>query len=172
MAVMTHAERITYLRIVLGSPDTDILPDTIIESFLTRYENSFDVDTYPETEPLVLWNTACYILQWLTNKSSVNGEVWTSKMEKVGDVSVSQSNSMSQLGVWKDMLDKIYKNPEYIDPRLTGSMANLIIVGGVRKDRYINVKTNVNGLGTYTAQGTVDYNQKRVSTINTLILED
>lgn len=172
MAVMTHAERITYLRIVLGSPDTNTLPDAIIEFFLTRYENSFDVDTYPETEPLVLWNAACDILQWLINKSGASGNIWSSKTEKVGDVTVQQAGSMSMLDVWQNQLDLFYKNPEYVDPRLTGSMANLIIVGGVRKDRYIDVKTNVNGLGTYTAQGPVDYNQKRVSTVNPLILED
>lgn len=141
-----------YLRVILGSPDVETLPDTIIEFFLTRYENSFDVDTYPETEPLVLWNAACDILQWLINKSGASGNIWSSKTEKVGDVTVQQAGKVSMLDVWQNQLDLFYKNPEYIDPRLTGSMANLIIVGGVRKDRYSDFRNNPNGLNMIDEQ--------------------
>lgn len=73
-------------------------------------------------------------------------------MEKVGEIVVQTSGNESQKDVWQSMFNRFISNPEYIDPDLKGSMANLIIIGGVRKDRYSDVKNNPNGLNMIDEQ--------------------
>ena len=151
---MTHEERLVYVRVILGSPSTTILPDEVINLFLSRFELSFDVDNHPENEPLVLWNTCVACLQWLLAASTAKGEISTSRSEKVGDVSVSFGGGVSQYQAWKDLLDYIYENPDYVDPSL-GGFDNLIIIGGVRQDKYEEVLLDKNSRGPYSDEGIV-----------------
>lgn len=136
----------SYIRIVLGSPDTDTLPDAIIEFFLNR-----NVNIYLENKH-VLYFTCLDILQYLINRAGMSGEIFTSQMERVGEIVVQTSGNESQKDVWQSMLNRFISNPEYIDPDLTGSMANLIIIGGVRKDRFFDVKNSSNGLDIVNEQ--------------------
>lgn len=154
---MTHEERIIYVRVILGNISTTLLPDTTIDLFLSRWELYFDVDNKPEQEPYVLWNTCVSCLQWLIASTTASGDISTSRSEKVGDITISQGGGISQLQAWKDLLDYIYVNPDYISPKLSGGLENLIIIGGVRKDRFEEVADDPNSRGPYSEQGVVSF---------------
>ena len=158
---MAHAERLIRVRIILGSPDTATLPEEVIDLFLTRWEVSFDVDNKPEKEPLVLWNTCVSCLQWLVASTTSKGYISTSRSEKVGDVSVSIGGGISQVQAWKDLLDYIYENPDYVDPSL-GGIDSLIIIGGTRKDKFDEIRLNPNSQGPYSQKGVVDYTDSKI----------
>ena len=155
---MTHEERIAYIRVILGDISEQLLPTATIDLFLSRWELQFDVDNKPENEPLVLWNTTVSCLQYLISKTVSSGNIGTSRTEKIGQEQISVSGG-SQLQAWKDLLQYITENPDFIDPSL-GGFDNLIIIGGVRKDKFEEARKDPNSKGAYSADGVVDYTAK------------
>lgn len=168
---MTHEERLVYVRVILGNPSTAVLPEEVIELFLSRWELYFDVDNHPENEPLVLWNTCVNCLEWLIASSTSSGGFAESRTEKIGQEQISVSGKVSQTDAWQRLLDYILMHPEYVDPSLENSIENLIIIGGVRKDRFQEVKKDPNSLGAYSAEGVVKYTGKHRSYNNPFIYE-
>ena len=166
---MTHEERIIYIRVVLGDISEQLLPDATIDLFLTRWELYFDVDNKPEKEPLVLWNTTVSCLQYLISKTVSSGNVGTGRVEKIGQEQISITGG-SQIQAWKDLLQYITENPEIIDPSL-GGLDGLIIIGGVRKDQFEQVRKDPNSKGVYSADGVVDYTSKYRNPKNPFIYE-
>ena len=167
---MTHEERIAYIRVILGDISEQLLPTATIDLFLTRWETQFDVDNKPENEPLVLWNTTVSCLQYLISKTVSSGNIGTSRTEKIGQEQISVSGG-SQLQAWKDLLQYITENPDFIDPSL-GGFDNLIIIGGVRKDKFEEVRKNPNSKGAYSVDGVVDYTAKYRNPKNPFVYED
>lgn len=167
---MTHEERIAYIRVILGDISEQLLPDATIDLFLTRWELQFDVDNKPENEPLVLWNTTVSCLQYLISKTVSSGNIGTSRTEKIGQEQISVSGG-SQLQAWKDLLQYITENPDFIDPSL-GGFDNLIIIGGVRKDKFEEVRKNPNSKGAYSVDGVVDYTSLYRNPKNPFVYED
>lgn len=166
---MTHEERIAYIRVILGDISEQLLPTATIDLFLSRWELQFDVDNKPENEPLVLWNTTVSCLQYLISKTVSSGNIGTSRTEKIGQEQISVSGG-SQLQAWKDLLQYITENPDFIDPSL-GGFDNLIIIGGVRKDKFEEVRKDPNSKGAYSADGVVDYTAKYRNPKNPFIYE-
>ena len=167
---MTHEERIAYIRVILGDISEQLLPDATIELFLSRWELQFDVDNKPQNEPLVLWNTTVSCLQYLISKTVSSGNIGTSRTEKIGQEQISVTGG-SQLQAWKDLLQYITENPDFIDPSL-GGFDNLIIIGGVRKDKFEEVRKNPNSKGAYSVDGVVDYTAKYRNPKNPFVYED
>lgn len=138
---------------LLGNVSPEQLPDTIIDLMINRY-------SIVEDEALQYFKVVAACLEWLMAASTAKGYISTSRSEKVGDVSVSMGGGISQVQAWKDLLKYIYKNPNYIDPTLSG-FKYLCVIGGTRKDRYRKALNDPNGLGPYlTTQTTtpVDFN--------------
>lgn len=167
---MTHEERIAYIRVILGDISEQLLPTATIDLFLTRWETQFDVDNKPENEPLVLWNTTVSCLQYLISKTVSSGNIGTSRTEKIGQEQISVSGG-SQLQAWKDLLQYITENPDFIDPSL-GGFDNLIIIGGVRKDKFEEIRKNPNSKGAYSVDGVVDYTSRYRNPKNPFVYEE
>lgn len=167
---MTHQERIDYIRLILGDISQALLPDATINVFLTRWEDYFDVTNNPDKEPLVLWNSTVSCLQYLISKTVSSGNIGTSRMEKIGDEQISTSGG-SQLQAWKDLLQYITDNPDVVDPSLN-SLDSLIIIGGVRQDKFDEVKYNTNSRGPYSEQGVVPCTDNEISELNGLVYRD
>ena len=167
---MTHDERIAYIRVILGDISEQLLPTATIDLFLSRWELQFDVDNKPENEPLVLWNTTVSCLQYLISKTVSSGNVWTGRTEKIGQEQISVTGG-SQLQAWKDLLQYITENPDFIDPSL-GGFDNLIIIGGVRKDKFEEVRKDPNSKGAYSVDGVVDYTSRYRNPKNPFVYED
>lgn len=165
---MTHAERLTYIRIILGNPSQEQIADVVIELFLNRWETYFDITTTPANEPYVLYNTVVSCLQWLIASATSKGENYDERFEKIGDETISTKGG-SQLQAWKDLLAFIEVNPEYVDNTLKDSLKNLIIVGGVRRDEFNRVKRDPNSIGPFDEQGVVKSKQPILSPENGLV---
>lgn len=168
---MTNEEVIAFIRIILGGIDETVLPDEVILLFYNRWALYFDLANHPEKLPYVLYNTVVSCLQWLIAKSTASGGSYTSRTEKIGDEQISVSGGTSQVQAWQDLLDYILANPDYVDPSLSGGLENLIIIGGVRWDRYCEVKADPNSRGPYSEQGVVSYTEQEVSPYNSLVYE-
>jgi hypothetical protein len=167
---MTHEERIAYIRVILGDISEQLLPTATIDLFLSRWELQFDVDNKPENEPLVLWNSTVSCLQYLISKTVSSGNIGTSRTEKIGQEQISVTGG-SQLQAWKDLLQYITENPDFIDPSL-GGFDNLIIIGGVRKDKFEEVRKDPNSKGAYSVDGIVDYTSRYRNPKNPFVYED
>ena len=167
---MTHEERIAYIRVILGDISEQLLPTATIDLFLSRWELQFDVDNKPENEPLVLWNTTVSCLQYLISKTVSSGNIGTSRTEKTGQEQISVTGG-SQLQAWKDLLQYVTENPDFIDPSL-GGFDNLIIIGGVRKDKFEEVRKDPNSKGAYSVDGVVDYTSRYRNPKNPFVYED
>ncbi|MFQ1992437.1 hypothetical protein ACK36C_03725 [Aeromonas veronii] len=135
------------IRILLGNVSQQQLPDAVIDFMIDRYLSI-------EDEALQYFKVVVSCLEWLIANATAQGNIHTSCSEKVGDVKVSISGGTSQVQALKDLLKYIYKNPNYIDPTLSG-LKYLCVIGGTRKDRYKEVLNDPNGLGPYLTTTTI-----------------
>ncbi|MFM5072394.1 MULTISPECIES: hypothetical protein [Aeromonas] len=135
------------IRVLLGNVPPEQLPDIVIDLMINRYSSIGD-------EALQDFKVVVSCLEWLIANAITQGNIHTSRSEKVGDVSVSMRGDISQVEAWKDLLKYIYKNPNYIDPTLSG-LKYLCVMGGARKDRYKEVLNDSNGLGPYLTTTTI-----------------
>lgn len=149
---MTEQEIIDNIRVLLGNIDPEDLPDAVIKMFLQKWEYSLDIAKHPDRMPLVIYNTVVDCVRWLIVQevSSGNASV-TERLEKIGDETISVKGG-STWTTWKDFLDWLLENPEYVDPSLAFN-SSLVIIGGVRKDQVYNVKDNPNSFNGYMEQG-------------------
>ena len=155
---MTQEEVIEFVRIILGGLPTDILPDSVIVLFYNRWSLYFDLTNNPEKLPLVLWNVCVSCLEWLIAKSTMSGGYSTERTEKIGQEQISVKGG-SQIQAWKDLLDYITENPEYIDPSLS-SRGLTIIVGGVRQSIVDDIRKNPDSRGWNRVDSIVKYNEE------------
>lgn len=169
---MTQQEQVDFIRIILGNPSEIVLPDNVILLFLNRWTLYFDLVNHPENEPLVLWNTCVNCLEWLIASSTSSGGYAESRTEKIGQEQISVSGKVSQVEAWQKLLDYILLHPEYVDPSLENSIENLIIMGGVRKDKFEEVRKDPNSKGAYSVDGVVDYNSRYRNPKNPFVYED
>lgn len=151
---MTDQQIIDYIRLLLGSISPEALPDLIIETFLAMEKIRQDFDNHPERLPLVIYNTLVSSVRWLIMQEVSSGESSiTERMEKIGDETI-QIKGGSSYQSWKDFLDWLLANPEYVDPSLSG-VGKLVIVGGVRRDEFDRVKMDPNSKSLYDVSGII-----------------
>lgn len=149
---MTEQEIIDNIRLLLGNIDPEDLPDAVIKMFLNKWEYSLDVTNHPDRMPLVIYNTVLDCVRWLIVQEVSSGSASvTERLEKIGDETISIKGGSTWV-TWKDFLDWLLANPEYVDPSLAFN-SSLVIIGGVRKDEVYRVKDNPNSFNGYMEQG-------------------
>ncbi|HDX8454886.1 TPA: hypothetical protein RQN21_004501 [Aeromonas hydrophila] len=134
------------IRVLLGGVSQQLLPDSVLDLMVSRYENA--------EEAIAYFNICVSCLQWLIASITASGDVSTSRSEKVGDITISKGGGVSQLQAWKDLLKYIYKTPDYIDPTLS-ALKYLCVIGGVRKDMYQEVLHDPNSIGPFGYHQTI-----------------
>lgn len=147
---MPIEEFIKIVRALLGNITEEELPDAIIKLFYYKWKNSAcDKEL---SFSLILYYTVMDCVRWLMAQeiSSGNSSI-RERFEKIGDETISIKGG-SSLDSWKDFLDFLEKNPEYIDPCLAMN-SSLVIIGGVRKDEFFRVKNNSNSYNGFMEQG-------------------
>lgn len=149
---MTDQEVIELVRQFLGGITTEEISDATILFFWNKWKITYDLDNHPEKIPVAIYNTVVDCIRWLIVQevSSGNSSV-TERLEKIGDETISVKGG-STWQSWKDFLDWLELNPDYIDPSL-GMNSSLVIIGGVRRDRFFNVKNNPNSNNGFMEQG-------------------
>jgi len=149
---MTNEQILELVRNLLGGLTTEEMPDSMITFFWTKWSLTYDTDKYPEKFPLTLYNTVVDCVRWLIVQevSSGNSSI-TERLEKVGDETISVKGGSSWES-WKDFLDWLENNPDYIDPTLKHN-ASLVIIGGVRKNEFSRIKNDPNSSNGFMEQG-------------------
>ncbi|QGZ16296.1 hypothetical protein Hena1_01460 [Erwinia phage Hena1] len=151
---MTDQEIIDYIRLLLGSISEEALPDLVIQTFLSMEKVRQDVVNYPERMPLVIYNTLVACVRWLVMQEVASGESSiTERMEKIGDETISVKGGSSYQN-WKDFLDWLLLNPDYVDPSLN-AVKSYVIIGGVRQDEFRRVKNDPNSKSLYDVGGII-----------------
>lgn len=149
---MTDQQIIELVRQFLGGISTEELPDITILFFWNKWKITYDLDNHPERTQTAIYNTVIDCVRWLIVQevSSGNSSV-QERLEKIGDETISVKGG-STWQSWKDFLDWLELNPDYIDPSLSMN-SSLVIIGGVRRDRFFNVKNNPNSKNGFMEQG-------------------
>lgn len=151
---MTDQEIINYIRLLLGSISEEALPDLVIQTFLSMEKVRQDLINHPERTPLVIYNTLVACVRWLIMQEVSSGESSiTERMEKIGDETISVKGGSSYQN-WKDFLDWLLLNPDYVDPSLN-AVKSYIIIGGVRQDEFRRVKNDPNSKSLYDVGGII-----------------
>lgn len=149
---MSDQQILELVRNLLGGLTTEEMPDSMILFFWMKWKLTYDLDNNPDKIPLALYNTVVDCVRWLIVQeiSSGNSSV-RERFEKIGDETISIKGG-SSLDSWKDFLDWLELNPEYIDPSLRFN-SSLVIIGGVRKNEFFRVKNNPNSYNGFMEQG-------------------
>lgn len=145
---MSDEDIIKRIRLILGNVDEEVLPDAVILMFLEKWKVSLQYDKHPERLGLIVYNTVIDCVRWIIIQEVASGESSvTKRMEKIGDETISVEGGNS-LKYWKDLLDWLLANPDFIDPDLN-TETGLVVIGGVRRDRRCAVKSNPNSISNY-----------------------
>lgn len=149
---MTDQQVIEIVRMLLGGITTEEISDTTIIFFWTKWKLTYDLDNHPEKIPVALYNTVVDCVRWLIVQevSSGNSSI-RERFEKIGDETISVKGGSSWES-WKDFLDWLELNPDYIDPSLAFN-SSLVIIGGVRQNEFFRVKNDPNSYNGFMEQG-------------------
>lgn len=154
---MTDLEIIEYIRLLLGSIPATVLPDDTILAFLAIEKMKANwprPDATPCDMWLVIYNTLVSVVRWLIMQEVSTGEASiTERLEKIGDETI-QVKGGSTYQNWRDFLDWLLANPDYVNGCLN-AVSSLVIVGGVRQDEFWRVKNNPNSRGPFDVGGIV-----------------
>lgn len=149
---MTDEQIVELVRQLLGNISPEDLPDNIIMFFYEKWKYTYDLENHPERFPVVLYNTVLDCVRWLIVQEVASGaSSVTERFEKIGDETISVKGG-STWKSWQDFLDWLLENPDYIDPSLAFN-SSLVIIGGVRKDRFLSAKNNPNSVNGFMEQG-------------------
>lgn len=149
---MTDEQIIARIRLLLGNIDDESLPDAVIQVFLDTWKFSLDVANHPERMPVVVYNTLIACVRWLIAQEIASGAAGISeRLEKIGDETISIKGG-STWASWKDFLDWLLLNPDYVDPSIN-NVSGLVIIGGTRRDEFCRVKNDPNSRNGYAEQG-------------------
>lgn len=155
--MMTDQEIIAYIRLLLGSIPPEVLPDETILAFLAIEKvkanwpnpNSTTCDMWR-----VIYNTLVDVVRWLILQEVNSGEASiTERLEKIGDETI-QVKGGSTYQNWKDFLDWLQANPDYVNDCLS-AVSSLVIIGGVRQDEFWRVKCDRNSRGPFDVGGII-----------------
>lgn len=151
---MTDAQIIAYIQILLGSISPETLPEEIILTFLTMEKIRQNYPAKPERLGVVLYNTLVACVRWLIAREISSGESSISeRLEKIGSETI-QVKGGSTYQSWKDFLDWLLDNPDYVDPSLNAN-SGLVIIGGVRNDEFHRIKDHPNSRGPFDVGGII-----------------
>lgn len=153
---MTDQEIIDRIRLLLGSISEEVIPDTVIETFLLMEKVRQDYPAKPERLPIVIYNTMISCVRWLIMQEIASGEASiTERLEKIGDETI-QVKGGSTYKNWKDFLEWLEANPDYVDPSLN-AVSSLVIVGGVREKEFWRVKGDKGSRGPFDVGGIIPH---------------
>lgn len=151
---MTDQEIVDYIRLMLGDIPLETISDATINTFLQMEKLRQDYEHHPERLPLIIYNTLVSCVRWLILQQINSGEATiTERLEKVGDETISIKGG-STYQSWKDFLDWLEANPDYVDPSLSG-VGRMVIIGGVRQDEFHRVVHDRNSKGIYDVRGII-----------------
>lgn len=142
-----------FVRILLGNVSPEILPPETLALFVEMAVMKYDLENHPERLPNVKYDAMVQAVRWLMVQEVASGESSiSSRLEKIGDETIEVRIGQTTWQGWKDFLDWLVANPDYVDSELD-ACGRLVIIGGVRKDEFQRVKRNRNSVCGFDVAG-------------------
>lgn len=138
---LTTQEKVDYIRLFL--PDTVLIPDQIINLFVVRWETQ--MASTPDNDYIVIYNAMVDTLNWVILQLSTQA-ISGRHYEMEGQLQIDRTDSDPSTG-YRKFLDYLLANPNIVDPSLTKSTFNNIIVGGVSQEEVARVKNDPDSRG-------------------------
>lgn len=142
-----------FVRILLGNVSKEVLPPETLALFVEMAAMRHDLENHPERLPNVKYDAMVQAVRWLMVQEVASGESSiSSRMEKIGDESVEVRIGQTTWQGWRDFLDWLVANPDYVDSELD-SCGRLVIIGGVHEDEFQRVKRHKNSVCGFDVSG-------------------
>lgn len=142
-----------FVRILLGNVSPEVLPPETLALFVEMAVMKYDLENHPEKLPNVKYDAMVQAVRWLMIQEVASGESSiSSRLEKIGDETVEVRIGQTTWQGWKDFLDWLVANPDYVDSELD-ACGRLVIIGGVREDEFQRVKRHKNSVCGFDVSG-------------------
>lgn len=142
-----------FIRILLGNVSPEVLPPETLALFVEMAVMKYDLENHPEKLPNVKFDAMVQAVRWLMVQEVASGESSiSSRLEKIGDETIEVRIGQTTWQGWKDFLDWLVANPDYVDSELD-ACGRLVIVGGVREDEFQRVKRHKNSVCGFDVTG-------------------
>lgn len=142
-----------FVRILLGNVSPEILPPETLALFVEMAVMKYDLENHPEKLPNVKYDAMVQAVRWLMIQEVASGESSiSSRLEKIGDETIEVRIGQTTWQGWKDFLDWLVANPDYVDSELD-ACGRLVIIGGVREDEFQRVKRHRNSVCGFDVAG-------------------
>lgn len=142
-----------FIRILLGNVSPEVLPPETLSLFVEMAVMKYDLENHPEKLPNVKYDAMVQAVRWLMVQEVASGESSiSSRLEKIGDETIEVRIGQTTWQGWKDFLDWLVANPDYVDSELD-ACGRLVIVGGVREDEFQRVKRHRNSVCGFDVSG-------------------
>lgn len=142
-----------FVRILLGNVSPEVLPPETLALFVEMAVMKYDLENHPEKLPNVKYDAMVQAVRWLMIQEVASGESSiSSRLEKIGDETIEVRIGQTTWQGWKDFLDWLVANPDYVDSELD-ACGRLVIIGGVREDEFQRVKRNRNSVCGFDVAG-------------------
>ncbi len=146
---MDRASVSTIIYLILGNPDVDLLPETVVDHFIDQWSPIYPLSSRScMLQYKVVISSAQYIISRLTAEGLTNGY---ELVEKEGDVTVSQEyDGESPSALWRGWLTDFLKNATDLLPCLRDeddySSPAMPMITGTKRDVYENVLSDPNNI--------------------------
>lgn len=142
-----------FVRILLGNVSQEVLPPETLALFVEMAVMKYDLENHPEKLPNVKYDAMVQAVRWLMIQEVASGESSiSSRLEKIGDETIEVRIGQTTWQGWRDFLDWLVANPDYVDSELD-ACGRLVIIGGVREDEFQRVKRNRNSVCGFDVTG-------------------
>lgn len=164
MSLTTEEEIINLVELVLGNPDSDMLPESVITAFIGILEQKYTLSTQGDyIAYYTVLNCIDYIKRYLLKNGT--GVAGSSVSEKEGSLQYTsaQTGDYGLIDGWEDIKLDFMSNVELYLPDLAKykNKIGMVHIGGVSRDELRNIKQNNNILTAGTDLPT--YRSKRPS---------
>lgn len=147
MALTSEDDIIDFVELVLGNPDSDMLPESVITAYIGILEDRYDLDT--EGDYIAYYcvlNSIDYIKRYLLKNGT--GVAGSSVKEKEGSLQYesSQTGDYGLIDGWEDIKLDFMSNVNQYLPNLDKykNKVGMIHIGGVSRQEVLKVKRNNN----------------------------
>nr|DAH54729.1 MAG TPA: hypothetical protein [Caudoviricetes sp.] len=142
-----------FVRILLGNVSPEVLPPETLALFVEMAAMKYDLENHPERLPNVKYDAMVQAVRWMMVQEVASGESSiSSRLEKIGDETIEVRVGQTTWQGWRDFLDWLVANPDYVDSELD-ACGRLVIIGGVRNDEFQRVKRHRNSVCGFDVAG-------------------
>lgn len=156
-SLSSEQDIIDFVDLVLGDPDTDMLPESVITAFIGILEDKYDLSTQGDyIAYYVVLNCIDYIKRYLLKNGT--GVAGSSVQEKEGSLQYTsaQTGDYGLIDGWEDIKLEFMNNVTSYLPNLSKykTKIGMVHIGGVSREEVDKIRNNNNILKAGTPLST------------------